>query len=68
MNSNKTNSNQKNWNLIWYEKKTKKDEIAKKKIIYKMISNKTIAIKRMGTKFEDKKNKRGWNWIKYIIL
>jgi hypothetical protein len=34
-----------------------------------MISNKTIAIKRMGTKFEDKKNKRGWNWKKiYLIL
>jgi hypothetical protein len=33
-----------------------------------MISNKTIAVKRMGTKFEDKKNKSGWNWKKYIIL
>jgi len=28
-----------------------------KKIIYKMISNKIIAIKRMGTKFEYKKIK-----------
>jgi hypothetical protein len=40
------------------EKKQKRMKL-QKKIIYKMISNKTIAVKRMGTKFEDKKNKSG---------
>ena len=45
------------------EKKQKRMKL-QKTIIYKMISNKTIAIKRMRTKFEDKKNRRGWKWKK----
>jgi len=49
--SNKINSNQNNEVLIWYGKKAKEDEI-EKQTIYKMITNKTIAIKRMRIKFE----------------
>jgi hypothetical protein len=54
--SKKKNNNQKNEDRIWQEKKTKEGGIVKQNQFKKWFQTKQIEIKRIGIKFEDKKN------------